>query len=706
MNQKATYLGALIILLTITIFAPVIGAAAGLLPSADSLFGVTMPDMRFAIKRDQDEEENTERGQTFVFRSFTPADYQNLDHYLASDGMKLKAPTTENKTIHADLEKDDATIVFSYDFPERTASMFYPSSVPMENEAHKVTGTEGILPILERAVGTPIPNFRKILEDHAEPEISQLDEHKEIVYSGISEEDYSKINGYLSEYAFSLAEWHLEKGVFVATVKRNEEILSLQYTLTGQQFTWICPELYFEEDAFEMPKKPKQTALPELSAVYDTVMPRISSAILQYPDESETMEDGSFKEVYLNFGEKEYDAFSKYLSNTECVVGDYAIDETGALNISIRLKSNQFDFIYDRIGQKGVAVYPCGAVVEPQRTISSQVETETHAAETSGTEEAVDSQKFFGLKTGDTILMGYYEQDNDTDNFREPIEWDVIYVDKKKNQALLLSAYGLDGISYGETMNPDEYAREGISWENSHLRDWLNEDFYASAFSDGEKERILETELKTNDKAGKHKTIDKVFELSKAEANQYMKKANAMACTLTDYSKNTLRVEQGAETEDGYCLWWLRDMIKVAKTNKKGELVSGNEAGFVAGANGFKTLNQGSGCPVFCDYLCAVRPAIWIQLDKMPKETQKSFPLKEESDKTSTSSRYMSKSDLKDLARFYFGLYVGSTSSISMMDYSESKDKCVVLIVYGEGHTVGILMNRKDGSYLGLQRGF
>ena len=66
----------------------------------------------------------------------------------------------------------------------------------------------------------------------------------------------------------------------------------------------------------------------------------------------------------------------------------------------------------------------------------------------------------------------------------------------------------------------------------------------------------------------------------------------------------------------------------------------------------------------------------------------------------------MSDSDLKDLARFYFGLYGGNTSSISLIDISVSGgDQCVALIVYGGGHTVGILMDRRTGEYKGMKKG-
>ena len=65
----------------------------------------------------------------------------------------------------------------------------------------------------------------------------------------------------------------------------------------------------------------------------------------------------------------------------------------------------------------------------------------------------------------------------------------------------------------------------------------------------------------------------------------------------------------------------------------------------------------------------------------------------------------MSDSDLKELAVFYFGLYGGNKNSITMTDISCKGNQAVVLIVYGGGHTVGVLMDRTTGEYKGMKKG-
>ena len=50
------------------------------------------------------------------------------------------------------------------------------------------------------------------------------------------------------------------------------------------------------------------------------------------------------------------------------------------------------------------------------------------------------------VAVGDILTFGHYEQDNDQQNGREPIEWVVL--DIQNNQALLLTRYAIDSRYY------------------------------------------------------------------------------------------------------------------------------------------------------------------------------------------------------------------------------------------------------------------
>ena len=65
-------------------------------------------------------------------------------------------------------------------------------------------------------------------------------------------------------------------------------------------------------------------------------------------------------------------------------------------------------------------------------------------------EEGTDeNEEFAGIpscKIGDTVSFGSYEQDNNTENGAEAIEW--IVLDVEGENVLLLSKYGLDAQAY------------------------------------------------------------------------------------------------------------------------------------------------------------------------------------------------------------------------------------------------------------------
>ena len=79
------------------------------------------------------------------------------------------------------------------------------------------------------------------------------------------------------------------------------------------------------------------------------------------------------------------------------------------------------------------------------------------------------------VSVGDTITMGRFEQDNNTGNGAEAIEWLVL--DVRDGKALVISKYGLITSYYGKS----------YAWEASEIRRWLNGAFLNEAFDDAER---------------------------------------------------------------------------------------------------------------------------------------------------------------------------------------------------------------------------
>lgn len=154
-------------------------------------------------------------------------------------------------------------------------------------------------------------------------------------------------------------------------------------------------------------------------------------------------------------------------------------------------------------------------------------------------------------KVGGHVYFGKYEQDGNTSNGKEPIEWMVLATERDK--VLLVSDYCLDSVAYNEEAS-------GVVWSDCSMRDWLHNIFYYNAFSFEEQGKILSTEVQNinssefGTNAGED-TTDYLFVLSESEIEKYFK-GNGLSpvTTATKYAKN-----QGvAPNSKGKCAWWLR----------------------------------------------------------------------------------------------------------------------------------------------------
>ena len=152
---------------------------------------------------------------------------------------------------------------------------------------------------------------------------------------------------------------------------------------------------------------------------------------------------------------------------------------------------------------------------------------------------------------GDIVTYGAYEQDNNSENGTEPIEW--IVLEKADTKALLISQYGLENKQYHSN------SRSNVTWESCDMRSWLNDSFLDAAFSEEEASYIETTHVRAEktedfDTNPGPDTDDKVFLLSYDQVYQYFDSDNARKCIATDYASR-----RGAYVGDaGYCWWWSR----------------------------------------------------------------------------------------------------------------------------------------------------
>ncbi len=215
-------------------------------------------------------------------------------------------------------------------------------------------------------------------------------------------------------------------------------------------------------------------------------------------------------------------------------------------------------------------------------------------------QEDTSISEIAGTSIGDVVKFGDYNG--------KPINWFV--AEKEEGLYLLVSNSVIDQKPYnkegGSTDSSSElyYANE---WSQCSLREWLNGEFYDSAFSDTAKEYIVKCKLKNDvteayNKSGGMDTTDKVFILSYSECNKFL------------YPKDLLNID-GDE-------YWLR--------NPSGTNVLSARTcnGRISDTNLSEKVETSSG----------VRPAIWVT-DKGIERTELSVSAATK-ERSSSSSSY------------------------------------------------------------------
>ena len=196
------------------------------------------------------------------------------------------------------------------------------------------------------------------------------------------------------------------------------------------------------------------------------------------------------------------------------------------------------------------------------------------------------------VKVGDTVIFGEYEQDGDSTNGREYLEWTVL--DIEGDQALLISKYVVDAYRF-------DNSQETAYWDTSDLRFWLNEIFVGNAFYKESPSDIIATTVTShlldddpNDSIDPdtYETVDRVFLLSSEEVEKYYPVPRSRIATATENVKGSgLFLE-----EDGSSGWWLRDPAGEGTSY----YIWGNNGAIVTSMN---SILQG------------IRPAMWIKLN-------------------------------------------------------------------------------------------
>ena len=287
--------------------------------------------------------------------------------------------------------------------------------------------------------------------------------------------------------------------------------------------------------------------------------------------------------------QKELTAASEAESQQESIAASEAESQRESIKIS-EAESQQESIKASEAESQQESVEASEAESQQESVEASEAESQQESLEES---EALAAEST-GNEVGDIITFGTYEQDNDSSNGSEPIEWLVL--DKQEDKALVISKYALDVRRY------DLEEASSTEWETCELCRWLYREFINEAFSAEEQEQIElrgviaedNEEYKTD--AGNN-TKDRIFLLSISEAQKYFADDTSRICYPTNYA-----VAQGGyiSKSGAPCLWWLRTPgVNSSYVTEVGTSGSVDYYGF--------RMDESDIC---------VRPAMWINLNQ------------------------------------------------------------------------------------------
>lgn len=207
---------------------------------------------------------------------------------------------------------------------------------------------------------------------------------------------------------------------------------------------------------------------------------------------------------------------------------------------------------------------------------------------------AEENKEESSLEVGGIVTIGHYEQDGVIKNGEEPIEWIVLDVDEAERKALVVSKYSLDRLLYHNKYEP-------VTWETCDLRGVLNDEFLNKVFTSEEIQRIVYSQLHTEDNTekgtkGGNDTVDRVFLLSAEEADKYFPSDEQRRGVPTTYLVQLCAYSNGLESTS--TVYWLRTPGEVQEHAAyvfAGRVNLGGWAGNV--------------------HKLPIRPAMWISMD-------------------------------------------------------------------------------------------
>ena len=175
----------------------------------------------------------------------------------------------------------------------------------------------------------------------------------------------------------------------------------------------------------------------------------------------------------------------------------------------------------------------------------------------------VSSSSYFGdaLYVGGKVEFGSYEQDGDTRNGPEPIEWDVVA--SYEDGYILVSRYILDGLPWDDGSGDKQALdlKAEITYERSSIRKWIRDSF-VNAFTEEERAMIVPVAVQGEDVVPQENSrfaTDYAFILRDDEVVDFWGRTEtdlanaALSCAPTEYAAQSgLAVDSTGRARHSY----------------------------------------------------------------------------------------------------------------------------------------------------------
>ena len=218
---------------------------------------------------------------------------------------------------------------------------------------------EGLFPSMNQMFGTAMPSIGVALSRSAD-ETGESTDGKYEVYNAFSYDDYTAFGAYLAGVGAELKSTDVTDSAITADLTINGASMQFAYDWEAQTAKVIYPSGTRPETE-KASVETKASILPPVGGI----MPSAQFAVGRKPSSENTDENG-ITQVWANFTDADYSAFSTYLAQAGATLKQSSADG-GILTAEISLNSSSFTLTYDWHTKTASMFYPKGTSPEREK---------------------------------------------------------------------------------------------------------------------------------------------------------------------------------------------------------------------------------------------------------------------------------------------------------------------------------------------------